>query len=199
MSFIAGLTAFYMFRLYFNIFWGKEAKHEHTPHESPLTMSFPLIFLAVVTVGAGFIPFGHFVSSNGELYNIHLDTTVATVSVCIALFSIALATIFYLKPEQPIPNKLGKTFSGLHKAASHRFYVDEVYMFVTHKIIFRCISTPIAWFDRHVVDGFMDFLAWSTQETSYSIRGFQSGRVQQYAYTFLVGALVIIVALLLFI
>lgn len=199
MSFIAGLTAFYMFRLYFNIFWGKEAKHEHTPHESPLAMSFPLIFLAVVTIVAGFIPFGHFVSSNGELYTIHLDATVATVSVCIAVFSIAIATIFYLKPEQTIPNKLGKTFSGLHRAASHRFYVDEVYMFITHKIIFRCISTPIAWFDRHVVDGFMDFLAWSTQEASYSIRGFQSGKVQQYAYTFLVGALVIIVALLLFI
>ncbi len=94
---------------------------------------------------------------------------------------------------------LGKKFRGLHTAATHRFYVDEVWMFITHKIIFRCISTPIAWFDRHVVDGFMNFLAWSTQEASFSIRGFQSGRVQQYAYVFLIGALVIIVGLLLFI
>jgi hypothetical protein len=45
----------------------------------------------------------------------------------------------------------------------------------------------------------MNFLAWSTQEASFSIRGFQSGRVQQYAYVFLIGALVIIVGLLLFI
>ncbi len=199
MCFIAGLTAFYMFRLYYNIFWGKEAKHEHTPHEAPLVMTFPLMFLAAVTLVAGLIPFGHFVSSNGELYDIHLDTAVASASVCIAVIAIAIATLFYSRAEQPIPDKLGKTFRGLHTAASHRFYIDEVYMFVTHKIIFRCVSTPIAWFDRHVVDGFMNFLAWSTQEASFSIRGFQSGRIQQYAYVFLVGALFIIVALLLFI
>ena len=199
MTGVAGLTAFYMFRLYYNIFWGKEHKHEHTPHESPLAMSFPLMFLAAVTLVAGFIPFGTLVSSNGEAYHIHLDTLVASISVCVAVIAIIIATIFYRKPEQTIPNMLGKKFRGLHTAATHRFYVDEVWMFITHKIIFRCISTPIAWFDRHVVDGFMNFLAWSTQEASFSIRGFQSGRVQQYAYVFLIGALVIIVGLLLFI
>ncbi|WP_321518167.1 NADH-quinone oxidoreductase subunit L [uncultured Bacteroides sp.] len=199
MTFVAGLTAFYMFRLYYNIFWGKEAEHEHTPHESPLVMTFPLMFLAAVTLVAGFIPFGNFVSSNGEAYHIHLDMLVASISVCVAVIAIIIATIFYRKPEQTIPNMLGKKFRGLHTAATHRFYIDEVWMFITHKIIFRCISTPIAWFDRHVVDGFMNFLAWSTQEASFSIRGFQSGRVQQYAYVFLIGALVIIVGLLLFI
>jgi len=199
MTGVAGLTAFYMFRLYYNIFWGKEHKHEHTPHESPLAMSFPLMFLAAVTLVAGLIPFGTLVSSNGEAYHIHLDTLVASISVCVAVIAIIIATIFYRKPEQTIPNMLGKKFRGLHTAATHRFYVDEVWMFITHKIIFRCISTPIAWFDRHVVDGFMNFLAWSTQEASFSIRGFQSGRVQQYAYVFLIGALVIIVGLLLFI
>ncbi|BEG97810.1 NADH-quinone oxidoreductase subunit L [Bacteroides sedimenti] len=197
MTFVAGLTAFYMFRLYYNIFWGKEHKHEHTPHESPLTMSFPLMFLAAVTVVAGFIPFGTLVSSNGEAYHIHLDIVVASISVCVAVISIIIATIFYRKEEQPIPDMLGKKFRSLHTAATHRFYIDEVWMFITHKIIFRCISTPIAWFDRHVVDGFMNFLAWSTQEASFSIRGFQSGRVQQYAYVFLIGALVIIIGLLL--
>ncbi len=199
MTGVAGLTAFYMFRLYYNIFWGKEAEHAHTPHESPLAMSFPLMFLAAVTLVAGFIPFGTLVSSNGEAYHIHLDTLVASISVCVAVIAIIIATIFYRKPEQTIPNMLGKKFRGLHTAATHRFYIDEVWMFITHKIIFRCISTPIAWFDRHVVDGFMNFLAWSTQEASFSIRGFQSGRVQQYAYVFLIGALVIIVGLLLFI
>lgn len=199
MTFVAGLTAFYMFRLYYNIFWGKEHKHEHTPHESPLTMSFPLMFLAAVTVVAGFIPFGTLVSSNGEAYHIHLDLIVATTSVCVAVISIIIATIFYSKEKQPIPDMLGKKFRSLHTSATNRFYIDEVWMFITHKIIFRCISTPIAWFDRHVVDGFMNFLAWSTQEASFSIRGFQSGRVQQYAYVFLIGALVIIIGLLLFI
>lgn len=200
MTVIAAMTAFYMFRLYYGIFWGKENKElhaHHTPHESPLAMTFPLIFLAAVTCVAGFIPFGTLVSSNGEAYHIHLDTTVAVTSVLIAILSIAIATWMYARSSQPVADKLGKRFKGLHTAASHRFYIDEVYQFVTHKIIFRCISTPIAWFDRHVVDGFFDFLAWGTHATSDEIRDFQSGQVQQYAFVFLLGTLALIVTLLL--
>jgi NADH-quinone oxidoreductase subunit L len=200
MTVIAAMTAFYMFRLYYGIFWGKENKElhtHHTPHESPLVMTFPLIFLAAVTCVAGFIPFGTLVSSNGEAYHIHLDATVAITSVLIAILSIAIATWMYARSSQPVADKLGKRFKGLHTAASHRFYIDEVYQFVTHKIIFRCISTPIAWFDRHVVDGFFDFLAWGTHATSDEIRDFQSGQVQQYAFVFLLGTLALIVTLLL--
>ena len=200
MTVIAAMTAFYMFRLYYGIFWGKENKElhaYHTPHESPLVMTFPLIFLAAVTCIAGFIPFGTLVSSNGEAYHIHLDATVAVTSVLIAILSIAIATWMYARSSQPVADKLGKRFKGLHTAASHRFYIDEVYQFVTHKIIFRCISTPIAWFDRHVVDGFFDFLAWGTHATSDEIRDFQSGQVQQYAFVFLLGTLALIVTLLL--
>ena len=200
MTVIAAMTAFYMFRLYYGIFWGKENKElhaHHTPHESPLVMTFPLIFLAAVTCVAGFIPFGTLVSSNGEAYHIHLDATVAVTSVLIAILSIAIATWMYARSSQPVADKLGKRFKGLHTAASHRFYIDEVYQFVTHKIIFRCISTPIAWFDRHVVDGFFDFLAWGTHATSDEIRDFQSGQVQQYAFVFLLGTLALIVTLLL--
>ena len=200
MTVIAAMTAFYMFRLYYGIFWGKENKElhaHHTPHESPLVMTFPLIFLAAVTCVAGFIPFGTLVSSNGEAYHIHLDATVAVTSVLIAILSITIATWMYARSSQPVADKLGKRFKGLHTAASHRFYIDEVYQFVTHKIIFRCISTPIAWFDRHVVDGFFDFLAWGTHATSDEIRDFQSGQVQQYAFVFLLGTLALIVTLLL--
>jgi len=200
MTVIAAMTAFYMFRLYYGIFWGKENKElhaHHTPHESPLVMTFPLIFLAAVTCVAGFIPFGTLVSSNGEAYHIHLDATVAITSVLIAILSIAIATWMYARSSQPVADKLVKRFKGLHTAASHRFYIDEVYQFVTHKIIFRCISTPIAWFDRHVVDGFFDFLAWGTHATSDEIRDFQSGQVQQYAFVFLLGTLALIVTLLL--
>lgn len=84
MSGIAGLTAFYMFRLYYNIFWGAEAKREHTPHEAPVSMTAPLLFLAFVTCFAGFIPFGNFVSSDGVEYTIHLDGKVALSSVGLA-------------------------------------------------------------------------------------------------------------------
>ena len=200
MTVIAAMTAFYMFRLYYGIFWGKENKElhaHHTPHESPLAMTFPLMFLAVVTCGAGFIPFGHFISSNGESYSIHLDLSVAVTSVVIAIISIGIATWMYKNAKQPVANALAKRFNGLWTAAYHRFYIDDIYQFITHKIIFRCISTPIAWFDRHVVDGFFDFLAWATNTTSDEIRGLQSGQVQQYAYVFLCGALALILLLIL--
>jgi len=190
MTFIAGLTAFYMFRLYFNIFWGKEHKHEHTPHESTFAMAFPLVFLATVTVFAGFIPFGHFVTSDLANYDIHLDFTVASISVIIAVISIGLAMILYRK-ESEVPKKLATTFSGLHTAASHRFYLDEVYLFITKKIVFNNISKPLAWFDRHVIDASMNGMAATTQWVSIKTKGFQSGQVQQYAYVFLLGTLII--------
>ena len=198
MTFTAGLTAFYMFRLYYNIFWGKEHKHDHTPHESPFSMLFPLIFLATVTVFAGWaIPFGNFVSSDGVAFHSELDMTTATISVVVALLSIALATVFYMK-DSKTPAKLATTFSGLHKAASHRFYVDEVYMFITKKVIFNNISTPIAWFDRHVIDATMNGFANVTQWTSRRIKGFQSGEVQHYAFVILLGA-IMIAALVIFV
>jgi NADH-quinone oxidoreductase subunit L len=190
MTFIAGLTAFYMFRLYFNIFWGKEHKHKHTPHESPFAMALPLVFLAAVTCVAGFIPFGHFVTSDRANYDIHLDSIVAGVSVLVAVLSIALATIMYRK-ESEMPKKLATTFSGLHRAASDRFYLDEVYLFITKKIIFNNISRPLAWFDRHVIDATMDGLANTTQWVSVKIKRLQSGQLQQYAYVFLLGTILI--------
>lgn len=195
MTAIAAMTAFYMFRLYYGIFWGTENVElhaKHTPHEAPLTMTFPLMFLSVVTCVAGFIPFGHFVSADGRAYDIHLDWNVAGTSIIIAVASIFLATYMYIGKRQPKADALAEKFSGLHRWAYKRFYLDEVYQFVTHRIIFGHVSKPIAWFDRHIVDGFFDFLAWGTHALSFRIRGFQSGSVQKYAFVFLFGTLVML-------
>ena len=120
---------------------------------------------------------------------------VATTSIIIALLSIGLATWMYAGPKQPVADKLAHTFSRLHTAAYHRFYMDE-WMFFTKKIIFRCISTPIAWWDRHVIDQFFNFTAWSTHATADEIRDMQSGNVQQYSIWFLAGALILTLILL---
>ena len=195
MTAIAAMTAFYMFRLYFGIFWGTENKElhaEHTPHEAPLTMTFPLMFLAVVTCFAGFIPFGHFVSADNMVYDIHLDWNVAGTSIIIAVASIFLATYMYIGERQPKADALAETFQKLHRWAYKRFYLDEVYQFVTHRIIFAHISKPIAKFDRRIVDGFFNFLAWGTNGLSTAIRGFQSGSVQKYAFVFLLGTLALL-------
>ena len=210
MTGIAAMTAFYMFRLYYGIFWGtenKEAHAHHTPHEAPLSMTIPLIVLSVITVGvgiyttlAGFLgwggSFGSFVTADGRDYTIHFDTTVAAVSTVVALCSIALATYIYKGESQPIADRLYKTFPRLHRAAYKRFYQDEIWQYVTHKIIFRCVSTPIAWFDRHIVDGTFNFMAWGANEAGESIRCWQSGDVRRYAVWFITGAVALTLVLL---
>ena len=199
MTGIAAMTAFYMFRLYFGIFWSKENKElhaHHTPHEAPLSMTFPLMFLAIVTCVSGFIPFGEFVSSDGQAYHIHLDMQVAITSIVIALISIGIATWMYARTEHPFANKLERKFKQLHTAAYRRFYMDEAWLFVTKKVIFRCISTPIAWWDKHVIDQFFNFTAWGTHAASEDIQDMQSGHVQQYAIWFLAGAIALTLILL---
>ena len=200
MTVIAGMTAFYMFRLYYCIFWGKTNDNyaHHTPHESPAVMTLPLLILAAITVVAGWaIPFGHLVSSNGEAYDIHLDTTVATTSIVIAVIAILIATWMYAGKTQPVADMLQKKFSGLHHAAYRRFYMDEVWMFGTKKIIFRCISTPRAWVDRHVIDQFMNFMAWGTNAAGETTQPIQSGKIQTYTMWFLGGIIVLTAALIL--
>lgn len=191
MTMVAALTAFYMFRLYYLIFWWK--KHDtahHTPHDAPWTMSVPLIFLAAVSCVAGFIPFGHYVTWDNMPYDIHLDPTIAVTSVVIAIAAIALATVMYRK-ENAIPARLRAAMPHLWNWAFHRFYWDELYMFITHKIIFNLICRPIAWFDRHIIDGTMDALANITNKASFAIRGLQSGQIQTYVRVYLIGALLL--------
>ncbi|MBD5233406.1 MAG: NADH-quinone oxidoreductase subunit L [Bacteroidales bacterium] len=192
MSMVAGLTAFYMFRLYYLIFWWKEYKvHEgHTPHDQPWTMSLPLIILAVVSCVAGFIPFGNFVTWNGHPYDFmeHFDWSVATVSLIIAILGIGLATVMYRK-ENSLPEKFRNAVPALWTWCYHRFYWDELYMFITHKIIFNGICRPLAWFDRHIIDGTMDSFATVTNKASEAIKPLQSGQIQMYVWYYLIGAL----------
>ena len=202
MTVVAGMTAFYMFRLYYLIFWGKsyyeaDPDHRRRPQEVPFVMWGPLVFLAIISVFAGLIPFGHFVSATGESYDIHIDWSVATTSIVAAVIGISLATWMYAGKEWPVADKLERTFPKLHEAALNRFYIDDAWQYFTHKIVFRCFSRPIAWFDRHVVDNTFNFLAWGTNEAAESIRPWQSGDVRGYATWFISGAVALLLALLL--
>jgi NADH-quinone oxidoreductase subunit L len=193
MTAVAGLTAFYMFRLYYRIFWWNTPdyeKHGHVPHDAPWTMTLPLIILATVSIVAGFIPFGELVTWNREVYHIHLNWTVATTSVVVAVVAILIATVMYRK-ENAISDKIANSVKGLWTAAYNRFYFDELYLFITHKIIFNLVSRPIAWFDRHIIDGSMDMFATMAHKASSAIKGLQSGSIQAYVLVYLLGALLL--------
>jgi NADH-quinone oxidoreductase subunit L len=187
---VAGITAFYMFRLYFSIFWGKETHYHHTPHEAPATMTIPLIILATASVFTGFIPFDKLVTSDSKEFASHIEMAIAIPSVIIGLLGIGVAFIMYRK-ESSIPDRLATTFKYSYKWTYNKFYIDEIYLFVTHKIIFRYISTPIAWFDRHIIDGTMNSIAFVTQTVSFRIRRFQSGQLQKYGFVFITGAIML--------
>ncbi len=188
LSVVAGMTAFYMFRLYYKIFWWNNPDYgHHTPHEAPMTMTFPLIFLSLVSIVAGFIPFGDLVTWNREGLTTHINWGVAGTSTVIAVGAIILATLLYRK-ENAVPEKMADSCRGLWTAAYKRFYMDELYQFITHKIIFACISRPIAWFDRRIIDGTFDMLANVTNSASYAVRKLQGGSIQGYVWVYLAGA-----------
>ena len=213
MTMVAAMTAFYMFRMYFLIFWWdnpdyaarvkeQEAHGHHAsmPHESPLSMTIPLIFLAAVTCvcgwmpidGLGLMPFGQLVTWNGHPYHIHLDWTIAGMSMGIAILAICLAAFLY-KNKNNNPKAMADRARWLWEAAHHRFYWDELYLWITHNIIFDGICKPIAWFDRHVIDGAMNGMAYVTNCASNAIKGLQSGKVQMYIWWYLIGAVVLAV------
>jgi NADH-quinone oxidoreductase subunit L len=188
--FVAGLTAFYMFRLYFGIFWGKETKYAHAPHESPKSMTIPMIFLAFMSIAAGYIHFSEFVTADQKSFEAHLNLPLAAIAVGVGLLGILLAFIFY-KKESNLPDKFSHAFGDFYKWAYHKFYMDEVYLFVTKEIVFKRISAPFAWFDRNIVDGTMNLIGNSTVATSKSIKGLQSGKIQDYAFAFIAGVVIL--------
>jgi NADH-quinone oxidoreductase subunit L len=188
---IAGVTAFYMFRLYFTVFWNKEKQYGTHPHESPFSMLFALVFLAAASAFAGFIPLGEFVTSDGKPLETHMHWNVAIPAVAVALIGISISMLLY-KKENNLPDRIASSLGAIYKIVYSKFYIDQIYIFITTKIIFKYVSAPLAWFDRHVVDATMNGIAAITNFVSEKIKGFQSGQLQQYAYVMVSGAILIL-------
>jgi NADH-quinone oxidoreductase subunit L len=196
--FTSGLTAFYMFRLYFSIFWNKasqaQAAHQR---EGNLCLLFPLVVLAAGSASAGFIPFGKLVSSDGIPLATHFHLNFSILPVVLALTGILTAMWLYKKQNER-PEKFASALKGIYRTAYHKFYIDELYLFVTQKVFFNLVGRPAAWFDRNVVDGLVNLAGETTQEISESIKKMQSGKVQQYAIYFLLGVLLLALLFLYF-
>ena len=181
----SGLTAFYMFRLYFSVFWNK-ATIPHNAHEGTLTMKVPLVILSGATVLAGFVPFSTLVTSDGNPLPSHFSILFSIAPVALAILGIFLAAVLY-KSANERPAKIASSLGGLYRAAYRKFYIDEIYLFITRKIIFNLIGRPAAWIDRNIIDGFMNFLAAITAKIAERVRGLQSGKIQYYTLYFFAG------------
>ncbi len=159
----SGLTAFYMFRLYFSIFWSKP-HHPHGEHhkEGPFVMMLPLILLSIGAAAAGFIPFGKYVSTDGNPLATHFDIQFSILPVALGLAGIFTAMWLY-KKQNNRPGSIASAMGSFYKATYHKFYIDEIYLFITKKILFNLVGRPAAWFDRNIVDGLVNFTGNTTQ------------------------------------
>ena len=155
-------------------------------------MKIPLVVLAVGAALAGFIPFSRLVTYDGKPMAPHAMGLSVIAPVTLALLGVLLAGYLYLR-ESDRPGRAAAALSGLYRLACHKFYIDEVYFFITKKIIFNLIGRPAAWIDRNIVDGLMNALGALTARISAGIKGIQSGRVQDYALYFFAGIAVLAV------
>jgi NADH-quinone oxidoreductase subunit L len=183
------LTAFYMFRLYFSIFWSKDKEApEHYHGEGTWSMKLPLFILAIASTTFGFIPFSNYVSSDGKGIASHLDVLFSIAPVTLGLLGFILAMILY-KKSSDLPERFAASLGSLFTWIKHKFYIDQLYLFITHKVLFNLIGKPAAWIDKNIIEGFYLLVASLTQSSSTAIKGFQSGSLQSYALYFLGGVL----------
>ena len=187
--FTSFLTSFYMFRLYFSIFWSTQKAAPDNAHgEGTWSMKIPLILLAIASVLFGFIPFSEYVSTDGKPIATHLDVLFSIAPVTLGVLGILLAKQLYQKASVK-PQKIALALGSAYGFVKNKFYIDEVYQYITKKMLFAWVARPAAWIDKNIIDGFYLLLAQLTQFSSVYIKGIQSGKVQAYAMYFFAGIL----------
>jgi len=214
----AFMTAFYMARLCFMVFFGKPRGESH-PHESPVSMTAPLVALAVLSVVSGwvnlpgvFMGFSKFVHFEGA-HHLHFSWTVAGVSTGLALLGLLLGAAMYYWKSIPV-NVLSSRFPPIYKLLYNKWYVDEIYgalvirpLIALTRGLFRfdlgvidggvngtawftvLLSKIKGWIDVYIVDGAVNGVGWLTNTGGSGLRRVQSGHVQEYALAILIGAI----------
>jgi NAD(P)H-quinone oxidoreductase subunit 5 len=227
----AGLTAFYMFRMYFLTFEGSfrgtdttiqekllaavgrslqkpafgpgaldikelghdthDHSHAHTPHESPLTMTLPLLILAIPSTLIGLVGkpwangFEAFISAPGEIEEAAhaFDRTefliMAGNSVGIALIGITLASLIYLRHKID-PSAIADRFPVLYRFSLNKWYFDVIYdrIFVQG---LRRVARQIMEVDFRVIDGAVNLTGLATLVSGEGLKYLENGRAQFYA------------------
>jgi NADH-quinone oxidoreductase subunit L len=217
-------TAFYMFRLVHLTFSGEsrfDADHVH-PHESPATMTIPLIVLAFLSVVGGFLGIPHALGhplhvgnwiehwlapvfaaahrqlGRPEVVEIHtIEYVLMLASLVIALAGIFLATSLY-KQASTRPAAFAERFKTVYNLLWRKYFIDELYYGVIFSTLSK-FSTAVLWkgVETNVVDGAVNGAAASIEATSGVIRKLQSGVAQNYALVMVVGIIAVMAWLLL--
>jgi len=210
----AFLTAFYMFRLYFLTFHGSPRFSEevkHHIHESPDSMTIPLMILAVLSTVGGFLQIP--LVQGGEILDRFLEPVFAdalalvppahaghtpmaevwlmAISLAVALVGILVAYRFYVtSPETP--RRLAERVRGLYRLVFNKYWVDEAYDATVVQPIYRGSVRLWEDFDAAVIDGAVNGVGKQIERGSALLRSAQVGYVQVYALVLTLGAVVVI-------
>ncbi|HWR81700.1 MAG TPA: NADH-quinone oxidoreductase subunit L [Candidatus Deferrimicrobium sp.] len=214
----AGLTAFYMFRLFYLTFHGRERMDDHARshlHEAPGSMSIPLVALAVLSVIGGWVGLphvlgftnhfehwlapvfaqgGHAVESHAPAAaaaNAGMEMLMMVAAIGFVLFSVWLASLIYnRKPE--LATSARERLYGLHRVLLNKYYVDEIYAaIIVRPVVYLSL---FLWriVDVIFIDGLINGLARLYGDVSEALRGLQSGQVRGYATVFVAGVVALV-------
>lgn len=196
--FSAALTAVYMFRLLFLTFFGEfrgtQEQQKHI-HESPSSMTIPLIILAILSTVGGFINLPHFVGHeysqklNHWLQHIYLfDVQQAEIPLWIELSLMAITVLVILiiifilyqmyvkKGKQALPEK---QYTGWERLSNKKLFIDEIYQATVVKPV-EGLGRAGKMFDKEILTPFTDFVGIGAEDTGKSMKRFQNGNVENY-------------------
>jgi NADH-quinone oxidoreductase subunit L len=200
------LTAFYTFRAFFLSFFGPErypGEMEHPPHESPRSMTVPLLILAVMAAGVGLVFemthwFDHLLLQTSSLAfaafreteQVAFHPHVALTSTATAVFGIGLAAFFYLGERTQI-DRIAAWLRPLFRASQGKLWFDEIYgTFIVAPL--RLASKLAYAIDRFVIDGLVNLTGRVPLSMGAMLRPFQNGLIQSYALAMILGTLILI-------
>ncbi len=199
---VAGLTTFYMFRLFYVAFLGKPKTHaaEHA-HESPAVMAWPLRLLAVLAFTGGVIGinaiYGTQFSGEPEhstfWHNVIEPFVSAPVGcfigiACVAVGFFAARKLYRNATTDPLPAKLG----GFARAMKNRFYFDELYE-ATFIRAHDFLAAVADWIDRWILEGaIIGAIRGGTDLSGRALRLVQTGNLQTYAFLFVIGVAILL-------
>ena len=190
----AGMTAFYIFRVYFSTFIGETRSPDAHPHESPLTMALPLVFLAVLALAGGFL--GPLVDAflapvfGREVHHFH-DGVLETIALIAGIGGIATAALMYQVSKDRI-ELMKEVFAPLYDLLFHKYYVDEIYDFLIVKPTKAIGKFMEDKAEKQGVDFAVDQVGFQVKEVSRGISFWQTGRVRTYALNMVAGMVIIL-------
>jgi NADH-quinone oxidoreductase subunit L len=188
----AGMTAFYVFRAWLMAFTGEYRGHAH-PHESPLVMTGPLMILALLSLGGGFINVPHFLEP--MFVEKAENPGLAWLSAGVGIVGILLAILFYVV-NRGLPDQFAKAFGGLYTLVYNKYFVDEVYDATVVEPLVEG-SRTVLWrgIDAGLIDGTVNGVGRRSRGVGSILRLIQSGNIRSYAAWVVLGSIVLLLAI----